>query len=287
MALRLPPLSALRLFEAAGRHQSFRKAAEELHVTPSAVSHAVVGLEAWLGVALFVREPRRLALTAEGAEYLPYVSEALSLIAIGTQRLPSRHATREIRITAAPTVASRWLLPRLPRFAAEWPNVSVTVDTSHRQAGFPVDGFDFAIRLSRAPAAGAEWTRLFGQILMPVCAPSYPHRHDLGQARLLHVTSVSEDWPAWCEATGTPLTEAGMRFDALTLAWEAAAAGMGVALGCRPLVDRELAAGTLVATGHPAIAAETAYWLVSAEGAERRPELRAFRRWLLAEAAEK
>src|ERR1700722_10961538 len=127
MPLRLPPLPALRFFEAAGRHLSFKRAAGELNVTPSAVSHGILALEQALGVALFIRETRKLSLTPEGADYLPYVSEALSLIAIGTERLPGRQGHRTIAVSCAPTLASRWLLPLLHRFSARFPAVGVTV----------------------------------------------------------------------------------------------------------------------------------------------------------------
>lgn len=288
MPLRLPPLSSLRFFEAAGRHLSFKLAAAELNVTPSAVSHGIVGLERALGVELFVREPRRLSLTAEGADYLPYVAEALSLIAIGTQRLPHHRGRRAITVSCAPTFASRWLLPRLHRFGELWPTIGVTVDTSRRQVGFPVDGFDFAVRMSRATAAGAAWTRLFGERLVPVCSPAYRERLaglDLRRAVLIHVIPASEDWQAWLERTGTEGVDlgGGLRVDTIQMAFEAAAAGLGLALGRRPLVDQDLASGTLVEAGLPEIEAETAYWLVGAEGAERRPDLLGFRRWLLGE----
>src|SRR5581483_4300883 len=132
MALRLPPLSALRLFEAAGRHASFKLAAAELHITPSAVSHGIVALERWLGIELFERGPRGLALTEAGRDYLPYVSEALTMIATGTQRLPSKRADRKIVVSSAPTFAARVLLPNLPRFRARHPEISVAIDSSHR-----------------------------------------------------------------------------------------------------------------------------------------------------------
>ncbi|WP_059411741.1 LysR substrate-binding domain-containing protein [Cupriavidus basilensis] len=296
MPLRLPPLSALRFFEAAGRHQSFKLAAAELNVTPSAVSHGITGLEQALGVALFVREPRGLALTPAGADYLAYISEAFALIATGTQRLPDRRAGRTIAVSCAPTLASRWLLPRLHDFRRRWPDVNVTVDTSRRLVGFPADGFDFAIRMSRAPVPGTAWDRLFGEQLLPVCSPACragtldaQGHFDPRLATLIHVDTAGEDWPAWLAATGMPdAAPAGnLRFDTIQLALEAAAAGLGVALGRRPLVDRELAAGTLVTLGAPPLAARTAYWLVSAEGAAEtrgRPDLAGFRQWLLAEA---
>jgi LysR family transcriptional regulator, glycine cleavage system transcriptional activator len=294
MPLRLPPLSSLRFFEAAGRHRSFKLAAAELNVTPSAVSHGIVALERALGVALFIRAPRKLSLTPEGADYLPYVSEALSLIAIGTQRLPHNRANRTIAVSCAPTLASRWLLPRLHGFSKRWPTIGVTVDTSRRQVGFPVDGFDFAIRMSRATAAGAAWTRLFGERLVPVCSPAYREtliddagNIDLSRATLIHVTAASEDWQAWLDRRGIDgiALGGGLRFDTIQLAFEAAVAGLGVALGRRPLVDRDLPAGALVEICPEAIVAETAYWLVSSEGADHRPDLLGFKRWLLGEAA--
>ncbi|MFT4065868.1 LysR substrate-binding domain-containing protein [Paraburkholderia sp.] len=296
MPLRLPPLPALRFFEAAGRHQSFKLAAAELNVTPSAISHGIVGLEAALGVELFVREPRGISLTPVGADYLSYVSEAFSLIAIGTQRLPNRRADRPIALSCAPTFASRWLLPRLAGFRARWPNVNVSMDTSHRQVGFPVDGFDFAIRMSRAPVAGTAWTRLFGERFVPVCSPAYLRtlRDERGaislqRATLIHVNDASEDWQTWLDATGTEGIDAGggLRVDTIQLAFEAASMGLGVALGRQPLVDGDLASGALVEACAGAIESSTAYWLVSAENAEsaiRRPELADFKHWLLGEA---
>jgi LysR family transcriptional regulator, glycine cleavage system transcriptional activator len=294
MPFRLPPLASLRFFEAAGRHQSFKLAAAELNVTPSAVSHGIVGLEQALGVELFIRGPRKLSLTPEGADYLAYVSEALALIAIGTQRLPNYRADRTIAVSCAPTLASRWLLPRLHGFSNRWPNVSLAVDTSRRQVGFPVDGFDFAIRMSRAPVAGAAWTRLFGEQLVPVCSPAYRDaladaagNIDLRRATLIHVTPASEDWQAWLDKRGIDTVEpaGGLRFDTIQLAFEAAAMGLGVALGRRPLVDRDLAAQALVEMYPEAMVAETAYWLVSSDGADHRPDLLGFKRWLLGEAA--
>ncbi|HEY2605942.1 LysR substrate-binding domain-containing protein [Paraburkholderia sp. RL18-103-BIB-C] len=293
MPLRLPPLPALRFFEAAGRHQSFKLAAAELNVTPSAVSHGIVGLEQALGVELFVREPRGISLTAAGADYLSYVSEAFSLIAIGTQRLPNHRADRPIALSCAPTFASRWLLPRLAGFRARWPKLNVSVDTSHRQVGFPVDGFDFAIRLSRAPVAGTAWTRLFGERLVPVCSPAYleslrdAHGNiELRHATLIHVNAASEDWQTWLDATGADGIEnaGGLRVDTIQLAFEAACMGLGVALGRRPLVDSDLASGALVEACSATVASTTAYWLVSAESADRRPELFDFKRWLVSEA---
>jgi LysR family transcriptional regulator, glycine cleavage system transcriptional activator len=338
MPLRLPPLSSLRFFEAAARLQSFKLAAAELSVTPSAVSHGIVGLEEALGVELFLREPRGLSLTREGKLYLPYIAEAFALIAIGTQRLPDRRANRTIAVSCAPTLAMRWFVPRLARFREGWPNVNVTVDTSRRLVGFPADGFDFALRLSRGPIAGATCDRLFGERLVPVCSPAYlktlvdsgdgpvegadertpkstpestlegtrkstrqdtgentAARPDLRRATLIHVDTASADWQTWLDGAGAAAgavancadldASGGLRFDTVQLALEAAAGGLGVAIGRLPLADAELAAGTLVAASDHVVIAEPAYWVVSAHAADERPEMLAFRRWLLAEAA--
>jgi DNA-binding transcriptional LysR family regulator len=293
MPLRLPPLNSLRFFEAAARHGSFKLAAAELNVTPSAVSHGIVALEEALGVALFAREPRKLSLTPAGEQYFPYIAEAFSLIALGTQRLPDNRTHRTVTVSCAPTLAMRWLVPRLFEFRAQWPNIDVSVDTSRRQVGFPVDGFDFGIRLSRGPVPGSDWSRLFGERLVPVCSPAYrdtlrdAHGNiDLRRATLIHVDTASEDWQAWLDGAGVRDIDAagGVRFDTIQLALEAATTGMGVAIGRRPLVNRELFDGTLVEAGAPTVDAKTAYWLVSAEGTDERPDLQAFKRWLLQEA---
>jgi LysR family glycine cleavage system transcriptional activator len=292
MPLHLPPLNSLRLFESAGRHRSFKLAAAELNMTPSAVSHGIIGLERTLGVELFVRETRQLSLTLMGKDYLPYISEALSLIAIGTQRLPSRNAGRPIAVSCAPTFASKWLLPRLNGFKDQWPGLSISVDTSREQVAFPVDGVDFAIRMSRAPVAGNAWSRLFGERLAPICTAAYlstlvdEHgRVDLRKATLIHVTSASEDWQAWLDGNGLgdlfPATD--LRVDTIQLAFDAAAAGLGIALGRKSLVDHDLATRGLVQAAE-ARPAETSYWLVSSAGADHRPVLRAFKRWMLSEA---
>ena len=157
MALRLPPLASLRLFEAAGRHQSFKLAAEELHLTPGAVGHGIVALERWLGVTLFERRTNGVVLTEAGRDYLAFVSEALATIAVGTRRLPNARGLRRITISAAPTFALRWLVPRLPSFRERHPDVSLVIDTSPRQVGLPVDNVDLAIRMARAP--GRTWHR--------------------------------------------------------------------------------------------------------------------------------
>lgn len=291
MGQRLPPLSTLRLFEAAGRHQSFKLAAAELNVTPGAVSHGIAVLERWLGRPLFDRTPRGLTLTPAGRDFLPYVSEGLDLIAAGTRRMPSPGADSTILVSAAPTFARNLLIPRLAHFRARCPGAAVRVDTQHRQVSFAAEGIDFAIRMARAPLPGLRSTMLLSERLVPVCSPDYRDSLPPGDlagrlaaATLLQIYTASEDWADWAERSGIPveLPQATLRFDTIQIAFDAAAAGLGVAMGRLPLVEAELAAGRLVTLGPP-VPAATGYWLVGHPGVGLRSDLVSFERWLVDE----
>lgn len=283
MALRLPPLPALRLFEAAGRLGSFKLAAEELHLTPSAVSHGILALERWLGAELFERRANGVALNPAGQEYLPFVSEALAMIAVGTRRLPGPQRLRQVSVSLAPTFAARFLLPRLGDFRRLRPDIALTIDTSHRQVGFPVDDVDLAVRMARAPWPGLASAKLFDEVLVPVCAPALAGI-DLASATLLHVASATEDWEAWAAGAGVDRlgSGSGITFDTVHMATDAAAMGLGVAMGRRPVIDADIAAGRLVTAG-PAVQATTGYWLVTGPAAGDRPEVAAFAGWLKAQ----
>jgi LysR family glycine cleavage system transcriptional activator len=289
MALRLPPLAALRLFEAAGRHQSFKLSAKELRLTPSAVSHGIVALERWLGITLFERRTNGVVLTAAGSEYLAFVSEAFAMIAVGTRRLPSAQGARRVSLSLAPTFASRWLLPRLAEFRTLHPEIALTFDTSHRLVGFPVDDADLAVRMARAPWPDLSSTCLFTERLVPVCSPQFLRqrgddgRLDLTAVPLLHVASATEDWAAWLDATSANDVDlsSALSFDTVHMATDAAIAGFGVAIGRRPIIDSELTAGRLVTAAAPEITATTGYWLVQAPKIDSRPEVGAFAKWLV------
>src|SRR5712691_4175181 len=291
MPIPMPPLPALRLFEAAARHESFRKAAEELGLTASAVSHGVDSLEKWLGVALFRRHPRGVTLTPAGRHLLPYVSEGLSMIALGAQRLPGRRAERRVVLSVAPTFAQRFLVPRLPRFRTLHPGILLSIDTSHRQALFPMEGVDLSIRMGKGAWPGVKSDVLFRERLVPVASPEYvaavsrDGAIDWRKVTYLRVSSVEYDWTAWIEGTGAGIEIANdLHFDTAMLASEAAAAGTGVALGRMPLVASDLQAGRLVNADARTVDIETGYWLVGPAGQETRPAIRSFRKWLLDEA---
>lgn len=289
MPYRLPPLNSLRLFEAAGRHRSFKLAAEELNVTPSAVSHGIQSLETWLGVTLFVRGRRGLIMTGAGIAYLPRVREALELIATATEDIPGRRSSGRLSVSVAPTFGIRWLIPHLPRFSARHPDVEVSVDTSHRPVEFPRDGVDLAIRMGRGDWPDLYAVRLIVEELVPVCAPrlaeSVSTVADLADQTLLHVATVTEDWAAWATLAGVAVPDLGrgLRFDTIQMALEAASQGLGVAIGRQPLIAGDLAAGRLVAVLGPPRKGETGYWLTTGRESLRRPEVASFRDWIRAE----
>lgn len=294
MAYRLPPLSAVRLFEAAGRLLSFKAAAEELHVTPSAISHGVQTLEEWLGAPLFLRGQRGLSLTDAGVRFLQPVQQALQGLATATENLPGRKATGALSVSAPPTFASRWLLPRLKRFSTRYPDIEVAIDTELRQVELRQGDVDLAIRMAPEARPGGTWLRLVREVFVPVCAPSlldaFRSRSAetiLHRAPLIHLTTASEDWAWWF---GAPAWAAGegqrfLQFDTARMAFEAAAQGLGIALGRKPLVDDDIASGRLVEIAGPPRQGATCYWLVGEEATFKRAEARLFRRWLIDELA--
>ena len=287
MSFRLPPLNTLRLFEAAGRHLNFKKAAEELRVTPSAVSHGIQSLEEWLGVQLFFRNSRGLALTEAGAAYLPCVREALTTLALGSEKVPGRALTGALSISSAPTFAARWLVPNLPKFRVLYPDIDVIIDTSHRRIEFPVDGIDIAIRVGAEPSPKLDSIQLIQETLFPVCSPNLfkesDGKIDFSKVTLIHVSSISEDWSAWMKAVGLLDIDIsrGLRFDTIQMAFEAAVQGLGAAIGRTPLVDVDLAAGRLVKCHERSIDGSLGYWMVNAKESARRPEILAFQKWVL------
>lgn len=292
MGFRLPPVNTLRLFEAAARLGSFKLAADEIHITPSAISHGIQTLENWLGTELFHRGPRGLTLTPAGEAYAPEIQTALSILATATERLPGRRATGALSVSSAPTFANRWLLPRLSRFTELYPDIRVTIDTSRHYVDFPTAGIDLAIRRGTAPKSGESWTQLVPEMVVPVCSPSLRQSifvddevELLGHAPLIHVTTVREDWRSWFEARGIapPSNERAIRVDTIQLAAEGAMRGLGIAMGRKPLIDEYLVQGSLLEIAGPAIPADTSYWLVGTQLAFDRPETKLFRAWIFQE----
>ena len=297
MSRRLPPLNGLRAFEAAARHLSFTKAAEELSVTQAAISHQVKGLEDLLGLKLFRRFNRRLMLTDAGQIYLPALTEAFDGIDAATRRLRAAEETGPLKVSVANSLAAKWLLPRLPEFRNRHPDIDVEVSAVDRLVDFTRDDVDMGIRFGRGNYPGLRVDLMFEDLVFPVCSPELlkgPHPlrtpADLRHHSLLHEhvhPGEPADWPAWLVAAG--LTgidpERGPRYSHSSLAMQAAIDGQGVALGRGSLVSLDLEAGRLVQPFGPALRGNYASYVVSLESAAERPKIKAFREWLLARVA--
>lgn len=290
MRHRLPPLNSLRLFEASARLLSFKNAAEELLLTPSAVSHGIHSLEDWLGTPLFLRTTKGIVLSEAGNAYIPIVRQALELLSSGSASISSNQGLGQISISMAPTFAAKWMLPRLHRFRERHPDIRVAIDTSHERTELSDVGVDLAIRMGRGDWHGFIADKLLSEEMVPVCAPGIYERvrklKDIQQSPLIHVTTVSEDWAAWAAGCGRPVPDAanGLRFDTIQMAFEAASQGLGVAIGRKPLVNSELKAGTLVEVWE-SVCSKTSYWLIGAETRSDDPRIVAFRSWILEEVA--
>ncbi len=293
MARRLPPLSTLPDFEAAARHLSFTKAAEELHVTHGAVSRQVKSLEEYLGLALFRRLNRALRLTDQGQDYARSVRESLDALAEATQRLRAPREASGLTVSTTYSFTSGWLVPRLGRFRAQHPGIDVRLQANDQVVDFTRDNVDLAIRYGRGQYPGLAAERLMGDDYVPVASPALLRgKHPLGKPAdlahhvLLHEESTEVDWRMWLAAAGVERVDAarGPIFSHSTMAIQAAIHGEGVALGRTALIAEELASGQLVRLFDLRLKAALAYYIVCPPRALERPKVRAFRDWLLTEA---
>ncbi len=292
MARRLPPLNALRAFEAAARHLSFTRAAEELHVTQAAISHQVKALEEHLGRKLFRRLNRALLLSDDGQAYLPSVSRAFALLNDATRNLLERDAPGPLTVSALPSFAARWLVPRLGRFRQIHPDIDLRIDPSAALTDFASGDVDVGVRYGRGkyPGLRADW--LMTEDIFPVCSPAllsgeHPLRApgDLEHQVLLHDDGHG-DWRTWLLAAGIDRVDPtrGPIFTDSSMLIQAAMAGQGVALARGVLAADELAAGRLVRPFTLSLPTEYAYYLVCPQNTAEQPKIAAFRDWLLDEA---
>ncbi len=298
MARRLPPLNALRAFEAAARHLSFTKAADELHVTPAAISHQIKALEEHLGLPLFRRLNRGLLLTDAGRACLPGLSDAFDLMAAAIEGLRAQDCSGPLTVSVPPAFAAKWLVPRLERFQERCPEIDVRVSATMRRVDFAREDVDVAIRYGAGRWPGVRAELLLPTEVFPVCAPTLPDGprplrtpQDLRHHVLLHDDSVASipgypDWAMWLRAAG--VTEGfdpsrGPRFNHANLALEAAAGGRGVALTISALAAADLAAGRLIRPFELSVPTGFAYHVVCPPAVAERPKVRAFREWLRAE----
>jgi LysR family transcriptional regulator, glycine cleavage system transcriptional activator len=288
---RLPPLAALRAFEAAARHSNFVRAAEELSITPAAVSQQVRSLEAFLGIRLFTRRARGVEPTIAGADYARSLGLLLDQLALATERARRTDEPRRLTIATTPSLAARWLMPRLTGFLELHPDFDVRLSTSNAIADFTRQDIDVAVRYGTGRWPGLKAQLLFAAELFPVCSPSFRNGSqplrvaaDLRPRTLLRL--AKDDWPKWLEAAGLGGRRAeGPEFSDAGLLTQAAVAGQGVALGQSIIVADDLAAGRLIEPFKLRIPSGLAYYLVAPPGAFQSRTVAAFQRWVRKELA--
>ena len=292
MLRRLPPLNALRAFEAAARSESFTRAAEELHVTQGAVSQQVKALEATLGLKLFNRERQRLAITEAGRDYLAVIRDALDRIAVGTERLVQRQTAGQLTVSTSPDFAAKWLVHRLGRFAEAHADIELRVSATTHYVDFAREDVDLAVRHGGGNWPGLDAVRLCAEQLFPVCSPKLA----AGRNRITKAADLLkfpllrlEDWQTWArwfDAAGvaTP-TVPGPVLNRASMLIDAAVDGQGVALARTALAAWDLINGRLVRPIDVSLKMPNTFWIVCPKAAASLPKIARFRAWLLAEAA--
>ena len=299
MPRRIAPLNALRAFEAAARHLSFTKAAEELHVTPAAISHQIKSLEDYCGAPLFRRLTRSLLLTDQGQAALPVLREGFDMLAAASQQMARTLDDHVLTVSAAPSIAAKWLVTRLEGFRRKQPDIDVRLDTTDRLTDFDRDGVDMVIRYGGGNYPGLHVERLFQTTVFPVCSPELLNGprplnkpDDLAGHTLLHVDWSSQDvtwpvWRMWLLAAGVDGVDAdrGPRFNDAGLILQTAIAGQGVALAADVLAADDLAAGRLVRPFELSVPVDFGYHIVFPREKAEIPKIKAFAAWLHEEAA--
>lgn len=293
MRRRLPQLSAIQGFEAAARHSSFKRAADELNLTQSAVSHQVKALEDFIGVALFERSGNRLELTRQGRDYLVEVTVGLGRLEAATDRLSGDGRSAMLAVRGTPAFMARWLTPRLDRFRQVAPGIELELTTGLPPTDFSGRDVDVIVHWGEAPVQGVRIDPFLSSARFPVASPdllrragSFRRPADLAGVTLLH-DMVGDAWQVWLERQGAGgfAHEKGPRFEHCELTLGAAERGQGVALAYGALIERELAWGTLVRLFEAATEPVLIYSLACLEGRAEEPKIAAFRAWIMAEVA--
>jgi len=258
MARSLPPLHLLQLFEAAGRHSSFKKAAEELFLTPSAISHQIKSLEKNLDIVLFKRVTRGVKLTPAGEKYISTVQEIFHLLDHGTSALKREFSTQAqstlLRISTFPTIASNIIIPNLELFQQKFPSVELRIETSMELIDLRYDDFDLALRLGDGNYPGVISEKLFDLQVTPLCSPEFAHKHNLMNVDqtlsvpLIQHANMKNSWLHWCDAVGIDYVESksSLSLGSYDAVIQAAQQGLGLALGAIPLENMALKNGLLV-----------------------------------------
>ena len=291
MSRRLPSLNAMRAFEAAARHLSFTRAADELNVSQGAISHHVKTLEDQLETKLFERRPGGLELTEAGLAYLPALREAFDRLAQATAELRRRRASNVLTVSVSPNFAARWLVHRLGEFAEAQPDIDLRISASMEHIDFAMGDLDVAVRHGDGRWPTLHVTRLISEEVFPVVSPALLERggplnkpDDLRHYTLLHDLS-SRGWKEWLDMAGAThvRAERGPFFNLTSMALDAAATGQGVALARRALATQDLLAGRLVRPFAQALTSDRGYFVVCPLATADSPKIVRFRDWLLAE----
>ncbi|MBR9884225.1 MAG: transcriptional regulator GcvA [Oceanospirillales bacterium] len=289
---RLPPLNALRVFEAAARNGSFNKAAEELCVTPSAVSHQLKSLEEFLGLKLFRREQRHVYLTSVGDRYLGSVQMALDELESATRRMMTSTNTSAVNLSVAPFFLTRWLVPRITRFQERFPDVELRFSSTTGYVDFEHSDTDMAVYYGRGNWEGVEEFLLRNIVQTPVCAPSFLEGRkplqtpkDIVKHTLIYITGRRHEWNRALREIGISLSDATrtISFSSTALAVSAATEGIGIALADRVLVEREIESGKLAAPFDLSFDTQNAFYLVYKKNRALTYGMTAFRDWIMEE----
>jgi DNA-binding transcriptional LysR family regulator len=293
MRRKIPSLQALACFDAAARHESYTRAAQELALTQGAVSRQITALEEFVGVPLFRRTRHGVVLTERGADYAAQIAPRLHGLEQDTLDVMSPQGRGgSIHLAAVPTFATRWLIPRLPGLAALHPDITVHIETRTRPFMFADTPFDAALYTGTAEQvshwAGTRSVWLLAEEVLPVCSPQFLGTQTtltpeaIARCALLQQSTRPEGWRQWFDAMGVaaPLALAGPRYELFSMTVAAAAQGMGVALVPRLLIEAELAHGELVVACDKPLRGERSYYLMMPERTEDKPALQAFARWL-------
>ncbi len=297
---RLPPLNSLRAFEAASRHMSFQKAAEELHVTPAALSYQIRQLEDHLGLKLFRRLNRAVELTEHGQIIAPGIREGFDRLQQTMRQLARRRSSNVLVVTAGPAFTAKWLTPRLYRFIAKHPEIDARVSASIRPSNLAVEDIDVAIRFGPGNYPGHRSIKLQDEYVTPLCAPSLLSGdkalrtpEDLAKHTLIHDDThigvfFLHDWRAWLDKAGVQGVDpdrSGLHFNVADHAIDAAVSGAGVVLGRTVLAQADIDSGRLVAPFDLKLKADFAFYVVCLEERADEPNIAAFRAWLFEEAS--
>ena len=292
MRKRLPSLSALKAFESVARQLSFTGAARELHVTPGAVSQQVRALEEHVGHSLFDRSRKAISLTPAGMAILPEIQAGFECLYRAIEGNGRRHGARTLSISVAPSLASKWLMPRLGDFSVRFPEIELRISATIGLADFRDNEVDVAIRFGSGGYDGLMEERLFRESLCPMCSPTLAKgRHslrvpgDLRHFPLIHDLSIPGEhaaWSRWLERAGARQVDSsrGTRFSLAELALQAAIDGSGVVLGRTALAERDVAEGRLIRPFHLELPISSSYYLVMPRENAQRPEIQCFRGWL-------